>query len=106
MANTYITPTGVTLGTGETTVFTATTETMLMVRFSNVDTVTRNLNAFLYTGGGPGADATRLVPLDFPLGSGQQLELGPLYLPSGYTVTATASSANKINAIPNGIATT
>ena len=107
MANIYITPVGVTLDTSETTIYTtpASTEAMVIVRFANVDTVTRNLNAWVYSSGSA-SDAKRIVPLDFQIVSGQQLELGPLYLSAGYKITATASSANKINAVPMGIETT
>ena len=108
MANVYLAPVGVLLGTSETTVYTApgATSSMVVVRFNNVDTVTRVLDAWLYTGGGPGADATRLLPKSFSLAAGQQLEIGPLYLTAGYKIMATSDAANKISAMPFGIETT
>ena len=108
MADTYFVPTGVLVGTAETTVYTvpAATSAMVIIRFNNVDTVSRDLNVFCYTGAGPGSDVNRLLPTIFPLTSGQQYELGPLYLTAGFKVTATVSSASKINANPQGIETT
>ena len=79
---------------------------MVIVRFNNVDTVSRDLNVFCYSGAGPGSDLDRLLPTNFPLTSGQQYELGPVYLTTGMKITATSSSASKINAFLNGIETT
>lgn len=107
MANSYFTPTGVTLAATETTIYTApsATDSMVIIYFNNVDSANRTLNAFLYTGAGPGADATRIVPLNFTLVKEAQLILGPLYLPATYKVTGTSDVANKINALPVGVET-
>ena len=107
MAQTVIVPTGVLLGAGETTVYTAGAggPSKGYIRFSNVDTVARSLNAFVYTGAGPGADTTRLVPTNFNLPAGMSIRVTFL-LSASYKITATSSSANKINAVPYGLETT
>jgi len=108
LANAYLTPTGVLLGVADTVVYTAPalTGTMVIVYFNNVDTANRKLNAFVYTGAGPGADITRILPTDFTLVKEAQLQLGPIYLPAGYKIAAKCDVANKINALPVGVETT
>jgi hypothetical protein len=108
MTNSYFTPTGVLLGTSETTIYTApsSTSTMLLLYINNVDTSTRTLNMWVYSGAGPGTDAQRVVPKDYTLTAGSRLELGPLYVPTTYKVTGTSDSANKINVLPTGVETT
>ncbi len=108
MANTYITPLPVQVGTGETTIYTCpgATSADVVVVFANATTAARTLNVFQYTGAGPGGDANRAWAEDFSLAAGQTLEFGPRKLTASYKITAICDSANGITAIPMGIETT
>lgn len=108
MTDAYLVPLPVQIGTGETTVYTtpASTSTMLTVRIVNATAATRTISGFCYSGAGPGTDANRALPEDFSLLAGQMLEVGPLYLTTGYKFTMTCDSANGVTATPNGIETT
>jgi hypothetical protein len=108
MADNALAPVAVQIGVAETTVYTtpAATQANLIVHVSNATLAQRTINAYLYTGAGPGGDANRFLPEGFVLAAGQKLELGPLYLTAGYKVTMDCDVANGVTAIPIGIETT
>lgn len=108
MPNSYFNPDGVLISTTETTIYTApsATKTMVVLYINNDDTSSRTLNAWVYTGSGPGTDAQLLLPKNYVMTAGARLEIGPLYLSQNYKITAIADVANKINIVPMGIETT
>ena len=109
MATTILNPDGVLLGTSETTVYHlsgAPTGAIVTVRANNVDTASRTLNMWLYSTALSGTDATLMVPKNYALAAGTQVELGPFHLNNGYKITGTSDSANKINVIPTGLVNT
>jgi hypothetical protein len=107
MTNSYATPVGTLLQTTDTVVFSASSETALTIRFSNVDTSSnRKLDVFCYTGSGPGGDVDRITTPNFEIPPGGYLEMTPIYLKATYKIVAKTDINDKIVGFIMGIVTT